>query len=75
MRNENFKGVLYFIDPKVSKIRTEVSSCPEIFSITLRFNYVASSPGSPLPHYFFLFKTVLLFVFVFAVFYFKNRCR
>jgi len=39
-----------FIDPRVRKIRNEASSCPGIFSRTLRFYYVASSPGSPLPH-------------------------
>ena len=41
-----------FIDPRVRKIRNEASSlsCPGIFSRTLRFCYVASSPGSPLPH-------------------------
>jgi len=39
-----------FIDPKVRKIRNEASSCPGIFSRTLRFYYVARSPGSPLPH-------------------------
>ena len=39
-----------FIDPRVRKIGNEVSSCPGIFSKTLRFYYVASSPGSPLPH-------------------------
>jgi len=38
------------IDPRVRKIRIEASSCPGIFSRTLRFYYVASSPGSPLPH-------------------------
>ena len=32
------------------KIRNEASSCPGIFSRTLRFYSVASSPGSPLPH-------------------------
>jgi len=42
--------LLCFIDPRVRKIRNEVSSCPGIFSRTLRFCYVASSPGSPLPH-------------------------
>ena len=39
-----------FIDPRVRKIRNQASSCPGIFSRTLRFYYVASSPGSPLPH-------------------------
>jgi len=34
----------------VRKIRNEVYSCPGIFSRTLRFYYVASSPASPLPH-------------------------
>jgi len=42
--------LLCFIDPRVRKIRNEASSCPGIFSRTLRFYYVASSPGSPLPH-------------------------
>ena len=32
------------------KIRNVASSYPGIFSRTLRFYYVASSPGSPLPH-------------------------
>jgi len=39
-----------FIDPRVRKIRNEASSCPGIFSRTLRFYHVASSPSSPLPH-------------------------
>jgi len=39
-----------FIDPRVRKFRNETSSCPEIFSRNLRFCFVASSPGSPLPH-------------------------
>jgi len=42
--------LLCFINPRVRKIRNEASSCPGIFSRTLRFYYVASSPGSPLPH-------------------------
>jgi len=42
--------LLCFIDQRVRKIRNEASSCPGIFSRTLRFYYVASSPGSPLPH-------------------------
>jgi len=42
--------LLCLIDPRVRKIRNKVSSCPGIFSSTLRFYYVASSPGSPLPH-------------------------
>jgi len=42
--------LLCFIDPRVRKIRNEASSCPGIFSRTLHFYYVASSPGSPLPH-------------------------
>jgi len=42
--------LLCFIDPRVRKIRNETSSCPGIFSRTLGFYYVASSPGSPLPH-------------------------
>ena len=32
------------------RARNEASSCPGIFSSTLRFYYVASSTGSPLPH-------------------------
>jgi len=32
------------------KITNEVSSCPGIFSSTLRFRYVAISPIFPLPH-------------------------
>ena len=43
-------ALLCFIDPRVRKIRNEASSCPGIFSRTLRFYYVASSPSSPLPH-------------------------
>ena len=44
--------LLCFINPRVrpGKIRNEASSCFGIFSRTLRFYYVASSPGSPLPH-------------------------
>jgi len=42
--------LLCFIDLRVRKIRNEASSCLGIFSSTLRFYYVASSPGSPLPH-------------------------
>jgi len=42
--------LLCFIDPRVRKIRNEAFSCPGIFSRTLRFYYVASSPGSSLPH-------------------------
>jgi len=38
------KVLLCFIDPRVRKIRND-SSCPGIFSRTLRFYYVASSPG------------------------------
>jgi len=41
--------LLCFIDPRVRKIRNEASSSPGIFSRTLHFYYVASSPGSPLP--------------------------
>ena len=37
--------LLCFIDPRVGNIRNEASSCPGIFSRTLRFYYVASSPG------------------------------
>ena len=50
--NLGFKSncCFYFIDPRVRKIRNEASSCPGIFSRTLRFYYVANSPGSPLPH-------------------------
>ena len=40
-----FRGLvcvlLCFIDPRVIKIRNEASSCPGIFSRTLRFYYVA----------------------------------
>ena len=39
--------VAFFINPRVRKIRNEAFSCPRIFSRTLRFYYVASSPGSP----------------------------
>ena len=42
--------LLCVIDPSVRKIRNEASSCPGIFSRTVRFYYVTSSPGSPLPH-------------------------
>jgi len=42
--------LLCFISPRVRKIRNEVSSRPGIFSRTLRFYYIASFPGSPLPH-------------------------
>jgi len=45
-----YNVLLCFIDPRVRKIRNEDCSCPGIFSRTLRFYYVASSPGSPLPH-------------------------
>ena len=38
------------MNPRVRKIRNEASSCLGIFSRTLRFYYVASSPGSPIPH-------------------------
>ena len=37
--------LLCFIDPRVRKIRNEASSCLGIFSRTLCFYYVASSPG------------------------------
>ena len=37
------KVLLCFIDPRVRKIRNEASSCPGIFSRTVRFYYVASS--------------------------------
>ena len=43
--------LLCFIDPRVRKIRNEASRCSGIFSSTPRFYYVASSPGSPLPHF------------------------
>jgi len=43
-------GFPCFINPRVRKIRNEASSCPGIFSRTLRVYYVASSPGSPLTH-------------------------
>jgi len=36
--------LLCFINPRVRRIRKEASSCPGIFSRTLRFYYVASSP-------------------------------
>jgi len=42
--------LLCFINARVRKIRNEASSCLRIFSRTLRFYYVASSLGSPLPH-------------------------
>jgi len=48
--NCSIEMLLCVIDPRVRKIRNETSSCPGIFSNTLRFYYVASSPGSPLPH-------------------------
>ena len=48
--DRDFGVLLCFIDPRVRKIRNEASSCPGIFSRTLRFYYVASSTGSPLPH-------------------------
>jgi len=40
--------LLCFIDLRVRKIRNEASSCPGIFSRTLRFYYVASFPGCDL---------------------------
>ena len=43
-------ALLCFINPRVRKIRNETSSFPGIFSRTLIFFYVTSSPGSPLPH-------------------------
>jgi len=51
----NFSGppssvLLCFINTRVRKIRNEACSSPGIFSRTLHFYYVASSPGSPLPH-------------------------
>ena len=39
--------LLCFINRRVRKIRNEAPSCPGIFSRTLRFYYVASSPCSP----------------------------
>jgi len=48
--NHAYYVLLCFIDPRVRKIRNEASSCLGIFSRTLRFYYVSSSPGSPLPH-------------------------
>jgi len=42
--------LLCSINTRVRKIRKEASSCPGIFSRTLRFYNVNSSPGSPLPH-------------------------
>jgi len=35
---------------QVPRARNKASSCPRMFSRTLCFYYVASSPGSPLPH-------------------------
>jgi len=49
-KKTHFGVLLCFIDPRVKKIRNEASSCPGIFSRTLLFYYVASSPSSPLPH-------------------------
>jgi len=43
---ERWRVLLCFIDPRVRKIRNEASRCPGIFSRTLRFYYVASSPVS-----------------------------
>jgi len=34
--------LLCFIDPRVRKVRNKASSCPGIFSRTLRFYYVSS---------------------------------
>jgi len=44
--------LLCSINSRVRKIRNEASSCTGIFSRTLRFYFVPSSPGSlaPLPH-------------------------
>jgi len=42
--------LLCFIDPRVRKMENGASSCPGIFSRTLRFYYVISSPGSFLPN-------------------------
>ena len=41
--------LLCFINSRVRKIKNEASSCLGIFSRTLRFYIVASSPGAPLP--------------------------
>ena len=41
--------LLCFIDPRVRKIRNEASSCPGIFSRTLRFYYVVAPPVHPSP--------------------------
>ena len=41
----SFKVFLCFVDLRVRKIRNKAFSCPRIFSSTLRFYYVASSPG------------------------------
>jgi len=41
-----------FIDLRVKQVRNNASSCPWNLFRTLRFYYVASSPGSPLPHFF-----------------------
>ena len=38
--------LLCFIDPRVWKIRNKASNCLGIFSRTLRFYYVANSPGA-----------------------------
>jgi len=38
------------MNPRVRKIRNEASSGLGFFSKTLRFYYLANSPGSPLPH-------------------------
>jgi len=37
--------LLCFIDPRARKIKNEASNCPGIFSRTLCFYYVPSSPG------------------------------
>jgi len=37
--------LLCFIDPRMRKIRNEASSCPGIFSRTLRFSYVVAPPA------------------------------
>ena len=44
------KCVALFHRPEVGSMRNEAPSCPGIFPRTLHFYYVASSPGSPLPH-------------------------
>ena len=45
----NFGVLLCFIDPRVRKIRNKASSCPGIFSRTLRCYYFAAPPVRPSP--------------------------